>query len=108
MLKGVIFQELHAIGGDIIQFIPFVCALYAFESYLFYSYHNRENDVTINPFAMGTCQGDPLGRALFILTHFTVLPYITNHFLSYLFPSITNNTHIISPFSIVSSIYEHI
>jgi hypothetical protein len=56
---------------------------------------------------MGTCQGDPLGRALFILAHFKVLHYIINHFPSYLFPSITDDTHIISPFSIVSSIYEH-
>jgi hypothetical protein len=47
MSKGVIFQELHAASGDIIQFIPFICALYAFKSHFFCSYRNRENDVTI-------------------------------------------------------------
>jgi hypothetical protein len=57
MLKGVIFQELHATNGDIIQFIPFVHTFYAFESPLFYNHHNREFDVIIIASTMGTCQG---------------------------------------------------
>jgi len=61
MLKGVILQTLHAIGGDIIQFIPFVHAFYAFKSLMFYNHRNREGDFTITPFAMGIYQGDPLG-----------------------------------------------
>jgi hypothetical protein len=59
--KGVIFQKLHATGGDIIQFIPFVHAFYAFKSPLFYNNRNPEGDVTIIPFTMGTHQGNPLG-----------------------------------------------
>jgi hypothetical protein len=106
MSRRVIFQKLRVVSGDNIQLIPFVRAFYAFESHLFYSHHNHENDVTIIPFAMGTCQGDPWGRALFALTHFKVLPSIANHFLSCLFPSIVNDTHIIGPFSIEST-YEH-
>jgi hypothetical protein len=54
MSRGVIFQKLRAAGGDIMQLIPFLCALYAFEFPLFYSHHNREGDVIINPFAKGT------------------------------------------------------
>jgi hypothetical protein len=54
MSKIVIFQKLRATSGDIIQLIPFVYAFYAFESPLFYSHHNRENEGTIIPFAMGT------------------------------------------------------
>jgi hypothetical protein len=107
MSKRIIFQKLRATCGDIIQFIPFICAFYAFKSPLFYSHCNRESDVTIIPFAMGTHQGDPLGVALFTLTHFRALGSIVNHFPSCLFPSITNDTHIISPLSIVSSTYEH-
>jgi hypothetical protein len=34
--RGVIFQKLRVIGGDIIRIIPFVRAFYAFESSLFY------------------------------------------------------------------------
>jgi hypothetical protein len=59
--EGVIFQKLHAIGGDIILVILFVYAFYAFKSPLFYNHFNCEGDVTIIPFAMGTRQGDPLG-----------------------------------------------
>jgi hypothetical protein len=48
------------------------------------------------------------GGALLALTHFRALCSTTNHFTSCIFPSIANNTHIISPPSIVSSsVYEH-
>ncbi len=67
--KEVIFQELHAIGEDIIQLIPFVCAFYAFEFPMFYNHCNREGEVIVIPFTMGTHQCDPLGRALFALVH---------------------------------------
>jgi hypothetical protein len=50
---------------------------------------------------------DPLGGALFILAHFKALCFITSHFPSYLFPSITNDIHIICPPLIASFAYEH-
>jgi hypothetical protein len=62
---------------------------------LFNSHHNHEDDVIIIPSTMGTHQGDPLGRALFTLAHFKALHSTTNHFPSYLFPSIVNDIHII-------------
>jgi hypothetical protein len=106
--RKVIFEELHAIGGDIIQLIPFVHAFNAFKSFLFYNHHIHESDVIIIPSAMGIRQGDlGGGGALFALAHFKVLCYTTNHFPSCLFPSIIDDTHIISPPSIVSSAYEH-
>jgi len=96
--KGVIFQEIHVVGVDIIQLIPFVHAFYAFKSLLFYSHHNHESDVTIIPFAMGIPQGDPVGGgeggALFILAHFWVLHSTSIHFPSHLFPSIAYDIHI--------------
>jgi hypothetical protein len=52
--KRVIFQKLYVTGGDIMQFIPFVCAFYVFESPLFYNHYNHEGDVIVIPFAMGT------------------------------------------------------
>jgi len=80
---------------------------YAFESPMFYSHYNHEGYVTIIPFAMGTCQGDLLGKALFILVHFKALHSIINHFFSYLFPSIAYDIHIIGPPIIVSFTYKH-
>jgi hypothetical protein len=73
MSKGVIFQKLHATNGNIMQLIPFVHAFYAFESPLFYSHHNHESDVMIIMSTMQTCQGDPLGGALFALIHYMAL-----------------------------------
>jgi hypothetical protein len=96
--KGAIFQELHVIGGNIMELIPFVCAFYAFESPLFHSHRNHEGDVIVIPSTMGTHEGDPLGGALFALAHFRALCSIARHFLFYLFPFITNDKHIIGPF----------
>jgi hypothetical protein len=59
--RGVIFQQLRAANGDIVQFIPFVHALYAFESLLFYNHRNCESDVIIISSTMKIRQGDPLG-----------------------------------------------
>jgi len=42
MSKGVIFQEPHVVGGDIIQLITFICAFYGFKSLLFYNHYNHE------------------------------------------------------------------
>ncbi len=89
------------------QFIPFVHALYPFESPLFYNHCNCEGNITIILFAMGICQGDALGRALFALAHFRALHSIVSHFPSRLFPAIVDDTHIVSFLSIVSSTYEH-
>jgi hypothetical protein len=100
-------QKLCATYRDIVQFIPFVCAFYAFEFPLFYSHHNHEGDVTIIPFVMGICQGDPLRGALFTLAHFRALHFIVSHFPSCLFPSIVNDTHTIGSPLIISSTHEH-
>jgi len=81
------------------QFIPFDRAFNAFEFTLFYSHRNCGSNVIVILFAMGTYQDDPLGGALFALAHFRPLHFIANHFPSCLFPSITNDIHIIGPFS---------
>jgi len=95
--RGIIFQELFATSGDIIQLILYVHVFYAFESLMFYSHYNREGNVTIIPSTMGTHQGDSLGGPLFVLTRLKTLHSITNHFLSCLFPSITYDIHITGP-----------
>ncbi len=60
------------------QLIPFFLAFHALESPLFYNHYNYEANVTVIPFAMGTCQGDPLGRALFTVDHFNIIGF---HFI---------------------------
>jgi hypothetical protein len=58
MSRKIIFQKLCVVGEDVIKFLPFVCASYAFEYPLFYSHRNHEGDVIIIPFATGICQSD--------------------------------------------------
>jgi len=58
-------------------------------------------------FSMGICQGDFLGGTLFALTHFKTLCFVTNNFLSSLFPYIADDIDIIGPPSIVLFTYEH-
>ncbi len=77
--------------------IPLVHAFYAFESPTFYNHHNHEGEVTVIPSPMGTHQGDPLGRAQFILVHFKALNFTTSQFPSCLFSFIIDDTHIIGP-----------
>jgi hypothetical protein len=55
---------------------------------------------------MGTYQGDPWG-ALFVLARFKALCFTTSYFPFCLFPSIVDDTHIISPLSIISFAYNH-
>jgi len=105
MSRRVVFQKLHVTNEDIIQFILFVCAFYAFESPLFYNRHNHEGDVTVIPSTMKTHQSDPLGRALFTLGFYI---FTFNYFPSYLFLSIVNDTPSINPLSIISFTYEHL
>jgi hypothetical protein len=59
--RGVIFQEFYATSGDIIKFIPFVRAFYAFEFPLFYNHYNCENDITIIPSPWGFTKVIPSG-----------------------------------------------
>ncbi len=73
------------------QFIPFICAFYAFETPLFYNHYDCEGDFIVILFVVRTHQGDPLGRALFALTHFKALHFTISRFLSYLFPSIADD-----------------
>ncbi len=80
MLKGVIFQELCVVGGDITQFIHFFIYSMHLKLLLFYSNHNHDDNVMVIPSAMGTRQGDPLGGVLFVLTHRKALRSIDNHF----------------------------
>ncbi len=101
------YSRTSCIGEDIIQFIPFVHTFYALEFLLFCNHYNHEGNLMIILFAMGICQGDPLGRALFTLAHFKALHYTINCFHYYLFPSIVNDINIMNAPSIVPSTCEH-
>jgi len=104
--RGVIFQELCIIGGDIIQLIPFICAFYAFKFLHFTIIVIVKVMSQSSHLPWGFVKMILVGGALFALAHFRVLHSTINHFPC-LFPSIANDTHSISPPLIISSTYEH-
>jgi hypothetical protein len=72
-------------------------AFYAFEFPLFNNHRNHDELVTVIPFAMGTCQDDILGGALFAFVHLNAIYSIINHLFFCIFPSIADDIHIIGP-----------
>ncbi len=61
VLKEVIFQKLHIITTDNIQFILFNRAFYLFESSLYYNHHNYDGDVIVIPSTIILALGQMLG-----------------------------------------------
>jgi hypothetical protein len=56
---------------------------------------------------MGICQGGLVARPFFALAHFLAFHYSLKVFLSCLFPSLANQTHILSPAHVISLIIHH-
>jgi hypothetical protein len=90
-----------------VQFIFFIHYFYAPQHPLLFNHHSLLNNLFIIQSSSGTHQRDLLGGPLFILTHFRALCSLTSLFPSCLFPSITNDTHIIGPTSIVFQAFDH-
>jgi hypothetical protein len=104
--EGIIFQELHVVGGTSYNLFPlFVHFMHL--TILYFIITIIVKVMLIIPSTMGNHLDDPLGRALFILTHFRALDVIINCFPAYLFASNAYGIHIITPPLIVSFAYEH-
>jgi hypothetical protein len=86
---------------------PFVHSFYAQQLPLFFSHHSLERKLFVILLFMGMCQGDMFVRPLFALAHFLALQASTIAFLSYLFPSLTYDTHILDPASFVPFVFDH-
>jgi len=105
--RGVIFQKLHAIGGNIIQFIPFIMhsmhlSFFCFIVIIIMKAMSYSSHLPCDPSRWSH------GRRTICFSLFGALHSTTGHFPFYLFPSIANYIHIISPFSIISYAYEHL
>jgi hypothetical protein len=53
-------------------------------------------------------QGDPLGGPLFALAHYQVLLETIAWALSYVFPSLADDTHIVGPLHFVTHAFDHL
>ncbi len=90
-------------------FVPFVCSFYAHElPSMFFNHHfGLGGKLFIILLFMGTCQGDPLTRPLFILVHSCALQASFVAFLLCFFLSLANDTHIFGPTSFVPFSFDH-
>lgn len=103
----VIIQKLHVIGGQLFHVIPFIYSFCALQLFLFFSHHSFQGDLFVIKSFIGTYQGDLLGGLFFAPTHFHTFHNSIGIFMSSLFPSIANDTHIIGHASIVFQIFHH-
>ncbi|KAL2612029.1 hypothetical protein R1flu_023721 [Riccia fluitans] len=101
-----LFRELRAATSSLDQLFPFVHSFYAHRSPLYFSHCSCEDEVSLFSSESGTCQGDPLGGALFALAHLCALRAIASEHPLCLFPSLADDTHIVGPLeAIVPAFY---
>ncbi len=63
--------------------------------------------VTIIESTLGMKQGDPLRGPLFVLAHYRTFLNTITWALSYVFPSLTDDTHIMGPLSEITCAFDH-
>ncbi len=63
--------------------------------------------VTIIESSLGMRQGDPLRRLLFVLAHYQTFLNTITWAPSYVFPSLTDDTHIMGPLSEITCAFDH-
>ncbi|KAL2643240.1 hypothetical protein R1flu_010827 [Riccia fluitans] len=99
--QEALFCELRVATGSLDQLFPFVHSFYARRSPLYFSHCSCEDEVSLLSSESGTCQGDPLGGALFALAHLHALRIVASKHSLCLFPSLADDTHIVGPFEAV-------
>ncbi len=80
---------------------------YVMESLLFFSHHFPSRDLSIILLFIDKNQGDSLIRPIFAFAHFCVLHCFFGVFLSCFFPSLADDTHILSLVSFISFSFDH-
>jgi hypothetical protein len=57
---------------------------------------------------LGMKQGDPLGGPLFVFAHYQSLLEAIVRTTNYVFPSLTNNIHIVGPMNEITNAFDHL
>ncbi|KAL2612370.1 hypothetical protein R1flu_024062 [Riccia fluitans] len=96
-----LFRELCVATGSLDQLFPFVHSFSARRLPLKFSHCSHEDEVSLFSSESGTCQGDPLGGALFALAHLCALRTMALEHPLCLFPSLADDTHIVGPLEVV-------
>jgi hypothetical protein len=81
---------------------------YGVHSSFYYQHGQHVEGVTIIESSSRTKQGDPLGDFLFVLAHYQMPLKTIMRAPNYIFPSLTDNTHIVGPMNEIPHTFDHI
>ncbi len=87
---------------------PFIRLFYGTHFSLYYQHGRHVEGVTIIESSLGTRQGDPLKGLLFALAHYRALLKTIVWAPNCIFPSLTNDTHIMGPLSEITHTFDHL
>jgi hypothetical protein len=104
----VIFKELCDVNGPLVNIVPFTRLFYGAHSSLYYQHGRHVEGVTILESFSSVRQSNPLRGLLFALAHYQALLKTITRTPNYIFPSLTNNTHIVGPMSELTCTFHHL
>jgi hypothetical protein len=87
---------------------PFTRLFYGIRSSLYYQHGQHMVGVTIIESSSCMKQGDPLGCLLFVLAHYQAFLETKAWAPNYIFPSLTDNTHIMRPLNEITCTFDHL
>ncbi len=90
------------------ELVPFTRLFYGVHSSFYYQHGRHVEGVPIIKSFLGMKKGDPLGGPLFTLArHRTFLKTIA-HVLNCVFPSLTDDSHIVRPMNEITCAFDHL
>jgi hypothetical protein len=88
--------------------VPFTKLFYGVHYFLYYQHGQHVEGVTIIESSSNTKQGDPLGGPLFVLAHYQTFLKTITWAPSWVFPSLTNDNHIMGPMNEITHTFYHL
>jgi len=104
----ITFLELCDVGGLLVSIVPFTILFYGAHYSFYYKHGQHVEGVTIIESSSGIRHGDPLGDLLFALAHYQILLETIAWTPSCVFPSLTNDTHIVGPMHEITHTFDHL
>ncbi len=104
----VIFKKLCDVEGTLANIVPFTRFFYDVHPSLYYQHGQNVEGVTIIESSSSTKQGDPLGGPLFVLAHYRTFLETITQAPNYIFPSLTDDTHIMGPKNEITYAFDHL
>jgi hypothetical protein len=96
------------LGGLLASIVPFIMLFYGIHYPFYYQHGQHVEGVTIIESTLSTRQGEPLGGLLFTLAHYRAFLENIVQAPNSVFPSLTDETHIMGPMNEISCAFDHL